>query len=1285
MNSKRKIKQQLYKNLNYKQPYENSINTPLISTNSELIEILNTIENITKFFYKDNKALFNILYQEEKIIQIVKKRYEYSFLYYLSLLIKDNEETVNFKFGIDFIKGIENENNNQKNELKKLLVSRIILDLYFNYEGIKEDEDEDEELNKIFNNNKMYFTKHINIFKKYDLNLEKIEEKSLEIIYLDIIIELIKNKKLENYDSAHDLLIKLDLENIDINQNMLGELKKFLDDEKYINDYKLNEIEDFFVEIKVNFYYLLIKYILKKSFFIYNIPLLYNSRKYILKIIKTKREKFLLDFNKGNFDLFKRIYYNIKFILDSNYYLNIFIGLIIDNILEEAIKNENGNLEEYINYLSTMEKNNDKIAFINSLYDTRKKDMDKTPIKFEEIAKIYINLERLTQNKKFEELRREDKLLLSKYYIDNNNKNLLLKLFGQDSYDFFLKESIKFDEKEKNEKRNKLKKILEYYKTFCFDSRKKDISSIEYEISEQGNLNYKINEHDFEKAKKLNDIIPLINYLYKIKDGNKTESEIQDIIEKYNSLEKMIIERELLEDINIENETITQLFDYFNDKNNEKYLIGIFCKENYEYFLHNYNKNTEKNEIIKFDELYKNNTKENYSRIKYQYNTESEDSNLLSITTKFHTMDSKSIINNSEQKIICYEEKLAISILSKSKVILNAKSKGGKLSFIFESINYGDYNISINNDKLLQIKEYFIKNKNESIIAKTYFKYMEFLDEFKNRICTKYIQDYKLKIILEFQINDKIENDSIFIISCCYKFYSDVESNKILKEGNILLNKVNSLEQDFQFLINDKYFEGVKTQYSSEKEANKASYSNNRNDNKSNHNNKDNFNNKHNPNASSNSCDETKNLINDTRTKIEAGFDLQMEAQNYQIVKIIGIMGEHMEAAEFIKELSNGCYISGGRFNNLKIYNKDFIELKEETDLKDKKNEKDEIDNKHMVYTCFERERLSDMNDHDIELIANRDKIIFQIFLSFKDSNEKIMKIGQKCKFPDISIKYCVQLERNNFAIFEQNNSLYCMDLFNSENKNSELKPFKKLKGKTYINSIKINKNIIAITSNKVQDNGEDELIFYDIEYNKIYRKIEGYSFASEPNGLALMFKEETKAKILLCACTKYINDQKNGIYLVNLQMEDKQGINNPFYDTGNFEVFCFCPILIINPDNDIEEKGKKKKIIDTEYFFVGGFNNDKSEGEIKLFKVIYNEKVRDYKIEFVQDIEFERNKDFSGFEGAVSCIIQTKKEKNGYILVTCYSGKVYLLTKPNLNHYLKTKNKSSKGIKKKK
>ena len=135
MNSK--IKQQLYKKLNYMQPYENSIKISLLSTYSEFTEILNNIENKTKFLYLDNKAIHDILSKEEEIIQIEEEIYEYSFIYYLSLLIKENKDIVNYDFGIDFIKVIDEKNKNQKNELKKLLVSKIILDLIFNYKGAK--------------------------------------------------------------------------------------------------------------------------------------------------------------------------------------------------------------------------------------------------------------------------------------------------------------------------------------------------------------------------------------------------------------------------------------------------------------------------------------------------------------------------------------------------------------------------------------------------------------------------------------------------------------------------------------------------------------------------------------------------------------------------------------------------------------------------------------------------------------------------------------------------------------------------------------------------------------------------------------------------------------------------------------------------------------------------------------------------------------------------------------------------------------------------------------------
>ena len=71
-----------------------------------------------------------------------------------------------------------------------------------------------------------------------------------------------------------------------------------------------------------------------------------------------------------------------------------------------------------------------------------------------------------------------------------------------------------------------------------------------------------------------------------------------------------------------------------------------------------------------------------------------------------------------------------------------------------------------------------------------------------------------------------------------------------------------------------------------------------------------------------------------------------------------------------------------------------------------------------------------------------------------------------------------------------------------------------------------------------------------------------------------------------------------------------------------------------------------------------------------------------DNKIEFVQDIEFERNKEFTGFEGAISSIIQAKIEIDGNILISCNNGKVYLLTMPNLDYYLNTKNINNKDIK---
>ena len=167
--------------------------------------------------------------------------------------------------------------------------------------------------------------------------------------------------------------------------------------------------------------------------------------------------------------------------------------------------------------------------------------------------------------------------------------------------------------------------------------------------------------------------------------------------------------------------------------------------------------------------------------------------------------------------------------------------------------------------------------------------------------------------------------------------------------------------------------------------------------------------------------------------------------------------------------------------------------------------------------------------------------------------------------------------------------------------------------------------------------------------------------------------------KILLCACKKYIKKQKNGILLINnLKKIDKAEAN--FYNTNNFEVYCFCPIFIIKEDFIFAKSSKFKK---TNYFFVGGFDKDRNKGMIKLYRIKKNKKnieieeiveiYKNEKIDKNEEIKNNNNKKnkqkdyFKGFKGPISSIIQSTS--NGNIIITCWDGNVYLFSKPNLDY----------------
>ena len=180
--------------------------------------------------------------------------------------------------------------------------------------------------------------------------------------------------------------------------------------------------------------------------------------------------------------------------------------------------------------------------------------------------------------------------------------------------------------------------------------------------------------------------------------------------------------------------------------------------------------------------------------------------------------------------------------------------------------------------------------------------------------------------------------------------------------------------------------------------------------------------------------------------------------------------------------------------------------------------------------------------------------------------------------------------------------------------------------------------------------------------------------------------------KILLCACKKDLKGQKNGILLLNLN-ENETGNNNIkysyiFFDTKNFGVYCFCPLLYFPKKNILT----KDEIKDTDYFLVGGFDIDRGKGMIKLYKVNYSKDYCKTTIEFIQDIIINsnnvnlkknnlnkknenKNNEFKGFTEAISCIIQSSKD--GEILVSCWDGKIYLF-ELNLENLLENNNKDA-------
>ena len=349
--------------------------------------------------------------------------------------------------------------------------------------------------------------------------------------------------------------------------------------------------------------------------------------------------------------------------------------------------------------------------------------------------------------------------------------------------------------------------------------------------------------------------------------------------------------------------------------------------------------------------------------------------------------------------------------------------------------------------------------------------------------------------------------------------------------------------------------------------------------------------------------------------------------QKYNFMRLIKVIGKRKGNATFIYELDDGSFLSNGIIQ---------YKIKE-----------------------FNQMKRNDFNKSDYFFLNNKKPVN----ISFK--NESIALKKYNTNIPNIEELYPY---RNLLKSKSRYNLIYNGTIyFASDFAFSQI--FFILSEMAYIGGIKLTDDFIAFTSNRILSKGENKLVFFNSNSQKFLNKfeIDNYSFNVSENNCSIMENPKNEnSKLLFVACKKYFEGDKNGILLIILQF-NKKDIKEPyqkFYPTENFEVYCFCPILEIDLKND------KNQIFEDGYFLVGGFDRKKGEGLIKLYRVIYNDKIEQIKIEYILDIIIEKKKGkkhleyFKGFKGAISYIIQSPK--NG-ILAKCYDEIAYF-SEPDLD-----------------
>ena len=349
-----------------------------------------------------------------------------------------------------------------------------------------------------------------------------------------------------------------------------------------------------------------------------------------------------------------------------------------------------------------------------------------------------------------------------------------------------------------------------------------------------------------------------------------------------------------------------------------------------------------------------------------------------------------------------------------------------------------------------------------------------------------------------------------------------------------------------------------------------------------------------------------------------------VEIDDYKIIQMEKIIFKHEESVKFFLVLKNGYFFSCGNSGTMVLFNQDFEQLLKKQNLDD-----------NLFY-------ISEINSEgkNIELIACYGKYVYIIIIN--KSNLEFE--ARKYEIPNMTILYGVKLKKNNeYALAGIDSAMKIFDIFNDDVVEKKIYKLLNFSSKT---GLVINYKYLVLISNELIPKGSNKLVICNLIRNKVEYIIPDYSFNLSENSLCFINLGIAR-NILLCAIKKYKSSQKNGILVVDMNLVSGENLNHKFFNTGNFEPYCFS------------------QIFESMYVMVGGFSLDKRIGMIRLYKINKN----NYELIYLQDIEIiEDDENFNRFVMPINNIIQIKD--SGKIIITCIDGGIFLFGKPNLDWY---------------